>query len=225
MRNQRTIARLTGVAYLAMLPGGIVGFIAIRPRLIDANSAAGTLANLMQHETLARVGLVAALVVILAQALAALGFYALFRERHPVAAFGIAGFGLVNAAAVLAGTAASWTALLLADKASAMSAAPADIVHALYQYEGAAWQIGGVFFGLWLIPMGWSVLRSGYFHLGNVLGWILIVGGVGYVVSAFVAVLPGAVDSGLDTILTLPATVGELWIMFALLIVGVREQR
>ncbi|MEJ2289049.1 MAG: DUF4386 domain-containing protein [Deinococcales bacterium] len=219
------IARLTGAAYLGMLPGGIVGFLVIRPRLIDANSAAGTLANIIQHEALARIGLVAALVVILAQALAALGFYALFRERQPVAAFGIAGFGLVNSAAILTGTAASWTALQLAEEASAMNAAPADIVHTLYQFEGAAWQIGGVFFGLWLIPMGWSVLRSGYFHLGNVLGWILIVGGAGYVVSSFVAVLPAAVDSGLVTILTVPATIGELWTMSALLIVGVRVHK
>jgi hypothetical protein len=37
MIDQRTIARLTGAAYLGMLPGGIAGFLVIRPGLIDAS--------------------------------------------------------------------------------------------------------------------------------------------------------------------------------------------
>jgi hypothetical protein len=225
MTSPRTLARLTGAAYFGMLPGGIVSFLVIRPRLIDAGSAEATLRNLVQNDTLARVGLGAALVVIVAQALASLGFYALLRPRHPVAAFGVAGFGLVNAAAILTGTAASWTALQLAGRSGAVGPGSAELVHALVSFDGAAWQVGGVFFGLWLIPMGWAAARSGDFHRGKVLGRLLMVGGVGYVASAFLAVVPAAVERGLVDLLTVPATLGELWMIGALLIVGVREGR
>jgi hypothetical protein len=53
----------------------------------------------------------------------------------------------------------------------------------------------------------------------RVLGWILVVGGVSYVLRTFVSFLaPPA--SGLVGVLPLPATVGEVWIIGYLLIKG-----
>jgi hypothetical protein len=54
------------------------------------------------------------------------------------------------------------------------------------------------------------------------LGWILIGGGVGYVLSGFVHVLaPGA--QVFADVAVLPATVGEFWMIGYLLIRGVRR--
>jgi hypothetical protein len=83
------------------------------------------------------------------------------------------------------------------------------------------WGVGAVFFGLWLIPMGRCVLSSGW--MPRPLGWILVVGGLGYVISAFVGYLvPDA--HGLADVLTVPATVGEFWMLGYLLTRGVRRQ-
>ena len=68
--------------------------------------------------------------------------------------------------------------------------------------------------------MGLCVLRSGW--MPRPLGWLLIVGGVGYVVSGFVTFLaPGA--ETIASALVIPASVGEFWMIGYLLIRGVRR--
>ncbi len=51
----------------------------------------------------------------------------------------------------------------------------------MYQLGGTLWGVGGIFFGLWLIPLGQLVIQSRW--MPRPLGWILIGGGLGYVVS------------------------------------------
>jgi len=82
--------------------------------------------------------------------------------------------------------------------------------------------VGSLFFGLWLIPMGWLVIKSRFFHGGAVLGWIQIVGGLGYIVSTYVMYLA---PSYANAVQWLPyfATIGEFWIIIAMLVVGVRH--
>jgi hypothetical protein len=120
----------------------------------------------------------------------------------------------VNSVVVLVATTFSATALQVALRGGPTSASEALM---LYDLNAATWNAGGLFFGLWLIPMGWLTLRSG--SMPRVLGWILVVGGVGYVLSTFVIFLaPDA--SGLAGVLPLPATVGEVWMIGYLLIKG-----
>ena len=69
--------------------------------------------------------------------------------------------------------------------------------------------VGALFFGLWLIPMGWLARRSGW--MPSAMGWILMVGGVGYVANAVLSYLLPMGGPALD-LLTVPATIGaEGW--------------
>jgi Domain of unknown function (DUF4386) len=209
-------ARTTGLLYLGLAVAGGLGFLIIRPQLFAADDPAATLANLVEHESLARAGVAFELLVVVAQALAAGWFYRLFRTADPVAAGGIAAFGLVNAVAVLLSAALVATAIEVALDPVGDAAATVQL---LYLVSGNLWIAGGLFFGLWLIPMGRCVLRSGW--MPRALGWILVGGGIGYVLSAFVQYLtPGA--SIVADALVLPATVGEFWMIGYLLIRGVR---
>jgi hypothetical protein len=209
-------ARTTGLFYLGLAVAGAFGFLLIRPRLLGDDPAA-TLANLVGHEWLARAGIAFELLIVGTQALAALWFYRLFRTVDPFAAGGIAAFGLVNAVAVLVSAALLATALQVALDPVGDAAATVQL---LYLVSGNLWGVGALFFGLWLIPMGWCVLRSGW--MPRALGWVLVGGGVGYVLSAFVGYLvPGA--SILTGALVVPATVGEFWMVGYLLIRGVRR--
>jgi Domain of unknown function (DUF4386) len=208
-------ARLTGLWYLGLAITGGLGFLLIRPRLFVDGDAGATLANLVQHESLARVGVALELGVVVTQALTALWFFRLFRPADPVAAAGIMAFGLVNAVAILGSAALLGTAVNVAGDPVGD---PAATVQLLYLVSDALWSAGALFFGLWLIPMGTCVLRSGW--MPTVLGWILVVGGVGYVLSGFVtALLP---DVPADA-LTIPASVGEFWMIGYLLVRGVRR--
>ncbi|MFD6651058.1 DUF4386 domain-containing protein [Micromonospora chalcea] len=210
-------ARVTGLFYLGLAVTGALGFLTVRPMIFDADDAGATLANLVAHESLARVGIALELLVVLTQALTAVWFYRLFRSVDSTAAGSIAAFGLVNAVAILGSAAVLATALGVATGGPG----DADTVQLLYLVSGNLWEVGGLFFGLWLVPMGWCVLRSGW--LPRPLGWLLVAGGVGYVLMTFVAYLaPGAGIAG--DLLVVPATVGEVWILGYLIVFGVRKQ-
>ena len=159
--------------------------------------------------------------VVITQALVALWFYRLFRSVDAVAAGAIAAFGLVNAVAILVSAGLLATALDVSQDASlSVSGGAAATAQLLYVVSGHLWVIGGIFFGLWLVPMGWLARRSGW--MPGLLGWILMVGGVGYVLDALLSyLLP---DAGPVTdLLTAPATVGELWMVGHLCLRGVRR--
>ncbi len=211
-------ARTTGLFYLGMAITGVLGFLIVRPLLFAADDPNATLANLVTHESLARAGVAVELAMVVTQTLTAAWFYRLFRTVDPFAASGIAAFGLVNAVVGLV------SAALLATAAQ-VSADPfgdaSATVQVLYLVSDNLWGVGGLFFGLWLIPMGWCVLRSGW--MPRALGWILVGGGVGYVLSAFIRYLAPDAQVVAEA-LAYPASVGEFWMVGYLLIRGVRRQ-
>jgi hypothetical protein len=214
-------ARTTGLLYLGLAITGLLGFMLIRNQLFVADDAQATLANLLQHESVARLGIVLEMGVVITQALVALWFYRLFRGVNSFAAGSLAAFGMVNAAAILVSAALLATALEVSqDPSLTQSGGAATTVQLLYVVCGHLWIVGGIFFGLWLIPMGWLARQSGW--MPNLLGWILMIGGLGYIANALLTYLipnPGpAVE-----LLTMPATVGELWMVGYLCLRGIRR--
>jgi hypothetical protein len=154
-------ARTTGLLYLGFFVAGILGSIVVRGQLYSADDAQATLANLTDHAWLARTGVALDLVIVLAQALTALAFYRLFRRVDTFAAGSLATFGMVNAVAILTSVALTLlaTAVDVADDASLTVAggAPAT-VQLLYVASGHLWGVATLFFGLWLIPMGYLIV-------------------------------------------------------------------
>lgn len=214
-------ARTTGALYLAFFVAGILGTFVIRGQLFVDGDPAATLSNLTRLEGLARLGIALELAIVVAQALTALWFYRLFRGVDRVAAAALVLFGMAGATAILGSAALLATAHeVAADTSLATGVGAAGTVQLLYVASGHVWGVAAVFFGLWLIPMGWLVLRSRW--QPKALGWILILAGFGYVLSAFAAyLLP---DTGLSQLLTLPSIVGEVWVMGYLLTVGIAHR-
>jgi hypothetical protein len=211
-------ARTTGLFYLGLAVTGVLGFLVIRSQLFAAGDPAATLANLVDNQSLARAGVALELLIVLTQALAAIWFYRLFRTADPLAASGIAAFGLVNAVTVLVSAALLATAVEIALDPIGDAAATVQL---LYLVSGNLWGVGALFFGLWLIPMGACVIRSRW--MPRPLGWVLVIGGIGYLLSAFVRYLAPDAQVVADA-LAYPATVGEFWIVIYLLAIGVRRR-
>jgi hypothetical protein len=218
-REQRIrTARLTGLCYLGLAITGLFGFFLVRQALFVPGAPSETLARLVEHERLARIGIALEMGIVVTQALTALGFYRLFRPVDDFAAGAIAAFGLVNAIAVLVSSAMLATALQVALHPIDASGGDAQL---MYVVSTNLWSSGNLFFGLWLIPMGWCVLRSRWMPVA--LGWILIGGGAGYVLLPFLATL--APDAGpIVAVLPLLATVGEFWMIGYLLVYGVNSR-
>ena len=215
--RERHSARATGAWYLGLAIAGIT-LLVIRSTVYEPDHAARTLRNLTTDEGRARLGLAVELALVVTQALAAVWFYKLFRPLNSVAAWTLGVFGMANAVAILASSAAVATALEVATDAGLAGNDRAATTQLLFQLSDSFWSVAGIFFGLWLIPMGWVAATSGRFP--RALGWILVAGGVGYVASAFV----DAVDAPawLVNAFTIPATIGEVWMIAYLLVVGIR---
>ena len=219
MQQHVSVARTTGWLYLALAVTGALSYLLVRQQLFAADDPAATLAGLLEREGLARFGLGLELGVVLSQALAALWFWRLFRPVHEFAAAAVAAFGIMNAVGILSSVAFLASGLQASsDPGLAVAGGSAATVQLMYVISENLWGVGGLFFGLWLIPMGWLVLHSGW--MPRLLGYILIAGGVGYVLSTFLGYL--ITSAGAEALVYL-ATVGEFWMIGYLLVVGVRR--
>lgn len=211
-------ARTTGLLYLGIALTGLLGHLVIRSQLFYADNPATTLAQLVDHESLARLGIALELGIVLTQALAGLWFYRLFRTVDTFAAGSLAAFSFVNAVVILVSAVFLATALDVAiDPALAPGGDAAATAQLMYVASDHLWLAGEIFFGLWLVPMGRLVHLSGW--MPRPLGWILVGGGAAYVIGPFLAYLTGARLAA--DLVVIPATIGEFWMIGYLLVRGV----
>lgn len=210
-------ARITGVWYLALAITGMVGFLFMHSRIYVGDDPAKTLLNLTELETLARLRLVFELLIVASQALAAVWFYKLFKDIQHEAAWALAAWGMVNAVAIMISAMAMGGAIEIATSPQTMND-KVIMIQLLQQFIKHAWGVGSLFFGLWLIPMGYIIVSSQRMPVW--LGRVLILGGVGYILSAFISYM--GVNESWVGMLTIPATIGEFWMIAYLLIFGIR---
>ncbi|MDZ7646750.1 MAG: DUF4386 domain-containing protein [Cytophagales bacterium] len=197
-----SIARIAGAWYLMLAVTGMVGFLLLHSRIYVTGDPSKTLANLVEHEMLARLRLLFEFLIVVSQALAAVWFYKLFKDIRHIAAWALAAWGMMNSAAIMISAMAMGGALGVANSTQAANE-KLVLIQLFNQFIKHAWGVGSLFFGLWLIPMGYIVVSS---HRMPVwLGRVLILGGAGYLVSTFITYM-GMRGAWVD-MLVLPATV------------------
>lgn len=182
MTPNRT-ARIAGFLYLMLIPLGVLGIIYVPSTLIVPGDVAATASNIMANESLFRLSIVSALLVQLVNLAVVLFLYKLFKPIHKnvarlmvlfiVLGVPIAMLNELNHAAIL---------LLLnsADQSLALIALFLD----MHDY---GIQIAGVFWGLWLFPMGYLAFKSNY--IPKIIGVALMIGCFGYLADSLVFIL------------------------------------
>lgn len=220
MRSPKTLARIAGLLYLVVVAGGVVALRYGPGRVIRSGDPTGTAAQLRSSATLFRVAFVGNLVAGTCWLLTAMALYVLLRQVHQLVAAAMVIVVATGTAVSGLGLLHQYTALLLATDptyAHGLGTAGADALAYLFLTNGAPVDV--VFFGLWLLPLGYLVFRSGY--LPRFLGVMLVVGGTGYLASAVTSLL--APHAGvLARILFAPGPVAELVLVLWLLVVAVR---
>ena len=211
-------ARLAGVWYLILAISGIMGFMIFHPQIFVTDDPQKTLTNLTNLESLSRIRLLFELVIIFSQALAAVWFYKLFRDIDEWAASILGIWGTVNSVVIMISAISMSSAIEITSSTSLAFQEKVGLIQLLVNIITNAWTVGGLFFGLWLMPMGYVVISSKKMPIW--LGRILMIGGIGYILQTFIKY--GGIQSPYLDILTLPATIGELWMIGYLLIYGIR---
>ena len=83
--------------------------------------------------------------------------------------------------------------------------------------------IAQIFFGLWLVPLGYLTLKSGWFP--KALSIVLVVAGGCYLVDMMTKFLVPDFGYLISRFVTLPCIVAEIWILGYLLFIGVRTTK
>jgi len=211
-------ARVAGFWYLLLAIFGILGFMVFHSQIYVSSDPEKTLINLTEQESLSRVRLLFEMLIVLSQALAALWFYKLFRGISDWQAWAVGIWGSVNAVVIMISAIAMAAAIQIADSSVQTFEDKVVLIDLLGQLIKHSWNVGGLFFGLWLIPMGHIIVTSKRMPLW--LGRTLILGGIGYILSTLISYM--GFHHSLLNVLTIPATVGEFWMIGYLLIYGIR---
>jgi hypothetical protein len=213
----RRDGRVAGALYLVVVLAGMF-CLAYVPSQVGA-----TLAEASAHSGLFRAGIAAFLVMQVAFLLVPLALYRVLADVDRPAAVLMVALAAVSVPIGLMAVTHRLEALsLLQDAANAGEAAQAAFAASLRRY-GYGLRLASLFWGLWLLPFGWLVLRSA--RLPRVLGLLLVLGGIGYVIKVFGGLVPGFADSALMDYATMPAALGEIGSCLWLLLFGARPGR
>ncbi len=220
MEQQQAIrtARLAGLWYLLLAISGMLGFLLFHSQIFVKDNPAQILNNLIQKESVASIRLVMELIIIVSQSLAAFYFYQLFVKRDATAALALLIWGTVNAVLITISAISMSVVIDLAHNSTIALQEKPPLIQVLSNIIGEVWSVGGLFFGLWLLPMGHIVIK--HKTMPTWLGYTLLLGGLGYLLQTFLK--SAGYQNNYLGLLVMPATIGELWMIVYLLVWGIR---
>jgi len=223
MTSPKALARIAGSLYLVVAVLGGFAELYVRSSIVVAGDAAGTADNIRASSTLFRVGFVSDLVQATFFLLTTMALYLLLRDVHELVARAMVVIVSVSVAIICLNLLNQYVALSVAtgdEYTSTFGAAGSDALAGLYaDMHAAGYLIAEIFFGLWLLPLGYLVYRSGYFP--KLLGVLLMIGCFGYLADFFAHFLAPSVAESIELFVVAPAAVGELSFLAWLLIKAV----
>jgi Domain of unknown function (DUF4386) len=166
-----TLARVAGALYLSLLPLGLFGVLFSDPS--------------------SRLGIVSALLVQIVNIFVVLALYRLLKPVNKNMAALMVIFLLLGVPIAMLNELNQFAVLMLSSGADDLSVFTAGQLHALVLFflhlHDIGINIAGIFWGLWLLPMGYLVFKSGF--LPRILGILLMIGCAGYLIQSFATFL------------------------------------
>ncbi|TWI85745.1 uncharacterized protein DUF4386 [Lacibacter cauensis] len=225
--NKTRISRIAGLIYLIVVVTGIFSLAYVPKVLIHDDNLELTFKNIMQNEQLFRLGIASSVICYTAFLLLPVALYKLLKQVNEfyaklmvllaVTSVPISFYNLYNKFSIL-----SLISISKQGNAQATSEIPDQVMSYLRQYDNGIF-ILTVFWGLWLLPFGYLVLKSGF--LPKVLGILLMLGCFGYLVNFFGNTLSANYTSiGIAKTIRLLPSIAELSVCAWLLIIGAKEK-
>ena len=185
------VARVAGLLYLVMGIIGAFSILYVPSTLIVPGDAAATVNNIMASESLFRSGIVSGLLTQMIFILLVLVLYQLLKPVNKNHALLMVIFVLVGVPIAMLNELNQFATLLLLSGADYLTAFETDQLQTqvllflnLHDYGVL---IAQIFWGLWLLPLGLLVFKSGF--LPRFLGILLMIGCFGYVIDSFALIL------------------------------------
>ncbi len=222
MNSIQKTARFAGLLYLALAALSAWSLVYVPSMIIVPGDAAATANNIVASESLFRLGVVSNLAVFTVNVFVAVLLYKLLKPVNRGIASLMVILILIGLAIGMLNELNQFAALLIlgTDHLSAFTAAQSQVLASLfldlYQH---GFNIAHIFWGLWLFPMGYLIIRSGF--LPKVIGILLIVAGMGYLIDFTLFFLFPDITMTVSNF----TFVGEVVLIFWLLIKGVNVEQ
>ena len=223
MNSINKTARFAGLLYLALAVLSAFGLVYVPSMILVPGDTAATSMNIVASESLFRLGFVGNLLAFTVNIFVAVLLYKLLEPVNKTMASLMVILILVGIAIAMLNELNQFAALLLlggADYLKAFTGVQLQAFASLFldMYEHG-FVLAHIFFGLWLFPMGYLVIKSGF--IPKVIGVFLLIAGVGYMVDFTLFFLFPA-----STVTVSEYTfVGEVLLLLWLLIMGVNVKQ
>jgi hypothetical protein len=175
-------ARIAGVSYLVGALLSVLGQMVVLGMIVVSGNATATVANMLSHETLFRLGFVLSVMTVPFHLVWAVLFNGLFRPVNRNVSL-LAGFVMLMACMMWTLSSLLYLAplLVLQGKIALSAFAPEQmqaVVLTLLKLNAFAYDIGLVFFGFWYVLIGYLIFRSTF--LPRIIGALGVLAGFGY---------------------------------------------
>ena len=223
MNSTKKAARVAGLLYLLTSIPGFFSLLYIPSHFMVPGDAPATAKRILASEFIFRLGIVSELVGFTGFIFVVRALYRLLSGVNKAQASLMATLMLVSIPISLANVLNEIAALKLihgGDFLSVFDKHQLDALAMLFlKLHGQGFVVAQVFWGLWLIPFGLLVYKSGF--LPRILGVLLIIACFGYLANSLVGL--GVIPDVFSRVVG-PLTICELPIILWLLIIGAKDQ-
>lgn len=215
MNSPKTAARLAGLMYVLLIPLGLMAMMYVPATILVDGDIAATIANIQANEMIFRLASVAAY---LTQLVNLYLVYLLYKLLSPVSK----DIARAMALLIVLGLPIAWlselnnAAVLLTLDSPDPSTSLISMFLGLHEY---GINIAGIFWGLWLFPMGYLVFKSGF--MPKIVGILLMIGCFGYLFDSFIYFMNPDFEFSFAEFLFF----GEMAMAFWLLFMGVNTEK
>jgi hypothetical protein len=216
-------ARIGGVLYLIIIGAGLFAEAFVRDKLIVPADAAATATNIMAHEWLFRLGIIADLMTFLCAIALTMILYVLLKPVNRNLALLTVLLNLVQDAIGGMNGLNLYRALQLLGGADYLKVFSPEQLQAMALLSLKAHSIGFgialIFFGFCCLVLGYLIFRSDFFP--KFLGILIAIAGACYLVLSLAVIVSPAVAGALFLWVAVPAFIGELSLALWLTVKGV----
>ena len=217
--------RLAGLLYLLASIPGFFALLYVPSKIFVHGNATATANNIAAHEMLFRLGIAADLIGQALFIFVALVLYYLLKGVNPRHALLMLTLILVAIPIAFVNELNSIAALVLAHGADFLSVfdkPQRDALARLFlDLRGGGFDVAGIFWGLWLFPLGLLVYRSGF--LPRILGVLLMIACWAYLANSFTSLVLPRYEAMVNRWIS-PLQLAEMVFMLWLLIKGARPR-
>jgi hypothetical protein len=225
LNSLKKTARIAGLWYLLLVIAGIYGIKYVDSQIfVDGNTVATT-NNVLAHEFLFRTGIFSAIIGNFIFLFLVLALYRLLKQVNERQAKLMVILVILQIPVSFLIELFNLTSLMILNSDVLKTLEPAkrqDFAALFLAIHGYGINILEVFWGIWLIPLGQLVYKSGF--IPRIIGILLIIGGIAYMVSSFMFLLFPAYFSFVSNFI-IASSLGEIAIMLWLLIAGVKVKK